>query len=70
MMDQTLSEMERQGDAYHVETFETEWDLGRGLWWPDPRIEGLGEEVAEGLLPAFEDGVGMMKTLADFEVIE
>ena len=39
---QTLSEMERQGDAYNIDAFETEWDLEEGEG--APILEGRGWE--------------------------
>ena len=41
-MVQTLSEMERQGDAYNIDAFETEWDLEEGEG--APILEGRGWE--------------------------
>jgi P4 family phage/plasmid primase-like protien len=47
-MEQTLSEMERQGDAYNVSAFELEWDLDEGEG--APLLEARGwEERSPGI---------------------
>jgi hypothetical protein len=50
-MDQVLSEMERKGEAYHVEVFEMEFDLREGEGAPKLTARGWEERSPKMYYP-------------------